>query len=48
MIMMMMRVTVITILKSLRKYLNNVPGKHEIKELQDTACRAQQTYWGKG
>ena len=23
-----------TISKSLRKYLNNIPGKHEIKELQ--------------
>jgi hypothetical protein len=26
-----------TISKSFRKYLNNVPGKHEIKELQKTA-----------
>ena len=25
-----------TISKSLRRYLNNVPGKHEIKELQKT------------
>jgi hypothetical protein len=23
-----------TILKSLRQYLSNIPGKHEIKELQ--------------
>jgi hypothetical protein len=26
-----------TVSKSLRQYLNNVPGKHEIKELQKTA-----------
>ena len=26
-----------TILKSLGRYLSNVPGKHEIKELQQTA-----------
>jgi hypothetical protein len=26
-----------TISKSLRQYLNNKPGKHEIKELQKTA-----------
>ena len=46
--MLMMRVTVITISKSLRKYLNNIPGKHEVKELPDIACRTQQTYRGKG
>ena len=26
-----------TISKSFRKYLSNIPGKHEIKELQKTA-----------
>jgi hypothetical protein len=26
-----------TISKSLRKYLNNIPGKHKTKELQKTA-----------
>jgi hypothetical protein len=26
-----------TISKSLRRYLSNIPGKHEIKELQTTA-----------
>ena len=26
-----------TISKSLRQYLNNIPGKHEIKKLQITA-----------
>jgi hypothetical protein len=26
-----------TISKTLRQYLNNIPGKHEIKELQKTA-----------
>jgi len=45
--MMMMMVTIITILKSLRKYLNNTPGKHEVNELQDAVCWIQQTYWGK-
>jgi hypothetical protein len=45
--MMMMMVTIITISESLRKYLNNPPGKHEVKELQDTVCWTQQTYWGK-
>ena len=29
-----------TISKSFRKYLSNVPGKHEIKELQKTAILA--------
>ena len=27
----------VTISESFRKYLSNVPGKHEIKELQKTA-----------
>jgi hypothetical protein len=27
----------ITILKSFRKYLRSIPGKHDIKELQKTA-----------
>ena len=26
-----------TISKSLRKYVSNIPGKHEVKELQKTA-----------
>jgi hypothetical protein len=26
-----------TISKSFRKYLSNIPGKHEVKELQKTA-----------
>ena len=26
-----------TISKSFRKYVNNIPGKHEVKELQKTA-----------
>ena len=26
-----------TITKSLRKYVSNIPGKHEVKELQKTA-----------
>jgi len=46
-IMLMVKVTIITISKSLRKYLNSILGKHEFKELQDIACWTQQTYWGK-
>ena len=26
-----------TISKSIRKYVSNIPGKHEVKELQKTA-----------
>ena len=26
-----------TISKSFRKYVSNIPGKHEVKELQETA-----------
>jgi hypothetical protein len=26
-----------TILKSIRKYVSNIPGNHEVKELQKTA-----------
>ena len=36
-----------TISKSFRKYLSNIPGKHEIKELQKTALLALHTYCGK-
>ena len=32
-----------TISKSFRKYVGNIPGKHELKELQKTA----DTYFGK-
>jgi len=35
-----------TISKSLRQYLSNIPGKHEIKELQTTAMLALHTYCG--
>jgi hypothetical protein len=31
-----------TIAKSLRQYLSNIPGKHEIKELQK---KKKQPYW---
>jgi hypothetical protein len=44
---MTMRVTVITISQSLREYLNNIPGKHEVKELQDTAWWTQRHILGK-
>jgi hypothetical protein len=36
-----------TILKSFRKYLSNVPGKHEIKELHKEPYWALHTYCGK-
>ena len=41
--MMMMIITpviigaTVTISKSFRKYVSNIPGKHEVKELQKTA-----------
>jgi lauroyl/myristoyl acyltransferase len=37
MMMMMMMMMMITISKSLRQYLSDTSGKHEIKELQKTA-----------
>jgi len=37
-----------TISKSLRKYVSNIPGKHEVKELQKTAILGTaHTYFGK-
>jgi hypothetical protein len=36
-----------TISKSLRQYLSNMPGKHEIKELQKKPYWALHTYYGK-
>ena len=36
-----------TISKSFRKYVSNVPGKHEVKELQKTAILALHTYFRK-
>jgi hypothetical protein len=33
--------------KSLRQYLSNVPGKHEIKKLQKQPYWAQHRYYGK-
>jgi len=36
-----------TISKSFRKYLSNIPEKHEVKELQKTAVLALHTYFGK-
>jgi hypothetical protein len=33
--------------KSFKKYLRNLPGKHDIKELQKTAVCALHTYCGK-
>jgi len=43
MMMMMMMIIIIiigmtgTLSKSFRKYVSNIPGKHEVKELQKTA-----------
>ena len=37
-----------TISKSFRKYVSNIPGKHEVKELQKTAILGTaHTYFGK-
>ena len=36
-----------TISESFRKYLSNIPGKHNIKELQKTSHQALHTYFGK-
>jgi len=36
-----------TISKSFRKYVSNIPGKHEVKELQKTAHCTLHTYFGK-
>jgi len=36
-----------TTAKSVRQYLNNTPGKHEIKELLKTAILALYTYYEK-
>jgi hypothetical protein len=36
-----------SISKSFSNYLNNIPGKHEIKALQTTAILALRTYCGK-
>jgi len=36
-----------TISKSFRKYISNIPGNHEMKELQKTAICALLTYFGK-
>ena len=38
MVMMMMIIIIIIIIsKSFRKYISNIPGNHEVKELQKTA-----------
>jgi len=36
-----------TISKSFRKHLSNIPGKHEVKEIQKTAILGTATYFGK-
>jgi len=36
-----------TISKTFGKYVSNIPGKHEVKELQKTAILALHTYFGK-
>jgi hypothetical protein len=36
-----------TISKSLGHYLSNIPGRHEIEELQDTAVLGTAHYCGK-
>jgi len=41
------KIIIIIISKSLRQYLGNLPGKHEIKEIQKTAILGTHTYCGK-
>ena len=36
-----------TISKLFRKYVSNIPGKHEVKELQKTAISGTAQYFGK-
>jgi len=36
-----------TVSKSFRKYVSNIPGKHEVKELQKQPYWALHTYCGK-
>jgi len=36
-----------TISKSFRQYMSNIPGNHEVKELQKTAILALHTHFGK-
>ena len=36
-----------TISKSFRKYVSNIPGKYEVKELQKQPYWALHTYFGK-
>ena len=36
-----------TISKTFKKYVSNIPGKHETKELQKTAILALHSYFGK-
>jgi hypothetical protein len=36
-----------TISNSFRKYMSNIPGNHEVNELQKTAILALHTYCGK-
>ena len=37
-----------TISKSFRKYVSNIPGNHEVKELQKTAILSTAHIFGKG
>jgi len=36
-----------TVSKTFKKYVSNIPGKHETKELQKTAILALHSYFGK-
>ena len=36
-----------TISKTFRKYVSNIPGNHEVKEIQKIAIKALHTYFGK-
>jgi hypothetical protein len=36
-----------TISKSFRKYMSDIPGNHDVKELQKTAILGAHTYFGR-
>ena len=41
------RVIPVIISKSFRKYVSDIPGNHDVKELQKTAILGLHTYFGK-
>jgi len=43
---MIIIIIIIIIIISIRKYLSNIPGKHEINELPKQPCWALDAYFG--